>query len=392
MPAALNLLSRALELVPADSPARPGSLVDLSLALDLSGRYDDEAERLEEAAAAAQAAGDRRVASLAAIRKVALSARLSSSPFETLLGELRAMLPDLEEAGDHRVLGEAWENVGLLRYWLGRLTEAEQALERAVDHAGASADGRGEVTRLGSLTSVITNGPTPVEEAIARLPLLFERFGASKVTEGRMLWNLCMLQAMSGEIVEARRSWRRSREVYRELGLLFIAHMFIGWAELTAGDPAEPEGPLREGIAILEAAGQKGWLSTTAAVLAEVLWRRGNDEESERYALLSDRLATPDDWMSQWQWRAAQAKVLADRDRLSEAETLAREAVSVIDQTDYIKNRGDARISLAYVLRKAGRPGEATTVLRDALELYERKGDVADASKTRAELEDVSTS
>ena len=392
MPAALNLLSRALELVPADSPARPRLLVDLSLALELSGRYDDEAVRLEEAAALARAAGDRRVESLVAIRKMALSTRLSSTPFETLLGELRSMLPDLEEAGEHRALGEAWENIGLLQYWLGRSTEAEQALERAVHHAQAAGDRRGEVFRLGFLTNVIAQGPIPVEEAIARLPLLLERSGASKVTEGRMLWNLSLLQAMSGRIEEARRSWSRSLELYRELGILFAAYMYLGWAELTAGDPAEAEGPLREGIAVLEAAGETGWLSTTAAVLAEVLWRQGKDEEAERYALLSDRLATPDDWLSQWQWRAAQAKVLADRDQLSEAETLARAAVSVIDQTDYIKWRGDARMSLAYVLRKAGRSGEATTVLREALELYERKGDVADASKARAELEDVSTS
>jgi class 3 adenylate cyclase/tetratricopeptide (TPR) repeat protein len=392
VPAALNLMSRALALVPPDAPARPGLLVDLSLALGLAGRLNEEAARLEEAAAVAQAAGDRRVVSLVAIRRTELGTRLSSSPFETLLDELRSMLPEFEEAGDHRVLGEAWENVGLLQYWCGRFTEAEQALERAVDNARAAGDRRGEVTRLGILTSVIANGPTPVEEAMARLPLMFERSGGSKVTEGRMLWNLCLLQAMSGEIVEARRSWSRSRELYRELGLQFWAHMFIGWAELTAGHPDEAEGPLREGVAVLEAAGETGWLSTTAAVLAEVLWRRGKDQEAERYALLSDRLAAPDDWMSQWQWRAAQAKVLADRDQPSEAETLARAAVSVIDQTDYLKSRGDARMSLAYVLRKAGGAQEAAIVLREALELYERKGDVADASKARAELEDVSTS
>lgn len=392
VPAAGNLLSRALELVPADSPARPRLLVDLCLALELSGRYDDEAVRLEEAAALAQAAGDRRVESLVAIRKTTLSQRLSSYPFETLLVELHAMLPALEEAGDQQALGEAWENIGLLQYYAGRSTEAEQALERAVQHARAAGDRRGEVTRLGILTSVIAVGPVPVEEAIARLPLLLERSGSSKVTEGRMLWNLSLMQAMSGEIVEARRSWSRSLELYRELGIFTPAYMFIGWAELSAGDPAEADGPLREGVAVLEAAGEKGWLSTTAAVLAEVLWRQGKDEEAERYALLSDRLATPDDWMSQWQWRAARAKVLADRDQLSEAETLARAAVSVIDQTDYIKSRGDARMSLAYVLRKAGRAQEAATVLREALELYERKGDVADTSKARAELEVVSTS
>jgi tetratricopeptide (TPR) repeat protein len=148
---------------------------------------------------------------------------------------------------------------------------------------------------------------------------------------------------------------------------------------------------MREGVALLEAAGANGWLSTVAAVLAEVLWREGKHEEAERYALLSDRLATPDDRVSQWQWRAAQARVLADRDQPSEAETLARAAVAVIDETDYLKNRGDARMSLAYVLRTAGRAQEAATVLREALELYERKGDIADASKARAELEDVST-
>jgi Flp pilus assembly protein TadD len=108
--------------------------------------------------------------------------------------------------------------------------------------------------------------------------------------------------------------------------------------------------------------------------------------------MLSDRLAAPDDLASQWQWRVSQAKVLADRDRLSEAETLARAAVSLSDRTDWLMWRGDARMSLAYVLRKARRSGEATTALREALELYERKGDVADASKARAELEDVSTS
>ena len=145
-------------------------------------------------------------------------------------------------------------------------------------------------------------------------------------------------------------------------------------------------------MALLEPAGETGWLGTTAAVLAEVLWRQRRNEEAEQYALLSDRLAAPDDVASQWQWRVVQAKVLAERGRLSEAETLARAAVSLIDRTDWLKWRGDARMSLAYVLRKAGMPGEATTVLREALRLYERKGDVADASKARAELEDVSTS
>jgi class 3 adenylate cyclase/tetratricopeptide (TPR) repeat protein len=391
MAAAMSLLTRALDLVPEDASVRPGLQVDLALGLDFSGRPNDAAVMLEEAAASARAAGDRRVESLVAIRKIALSPRLSSTRFETLLDQLRSMLPDLEEMEEHQHLGEALENVGLFQYWLGRHSDAEQALERAVHHARAAGDRRSEVVALGLLTNVIAQGPTPVGKAIARLPLLLERSGGSKVTEGRMLWNLSLLQAMSGRIDEARRSWSRSRELYRELGTLFVAEMYLGWAELTGGEPAEAEGPLREGMTFLEAAGETGWLGTTAAVLAEVLWHRGKGEEAERYALLADRLAAPDDVATQWQWRAAQAKVLADRDRLLEAETLARAAVSAIDRTDWLMWRGAARMSLAYVLRKAGRGPEAAIVLREALELYERKGDVADASKARAQLNAVST-
>jgi tetratricopeptide (TPR) repeat protein len=388
VPAALNLLSRATELVPADSPARPGLLVDLALALELSGRYDDEAVRLDEAAALATAAGDRRAKSLVAIRRVALSQRLSSSSFETLLVELQSMLPDLDEAGEHPALGEAWENIGLLEYYRGRMTEAEHALELASEHARAAGDRRGEAFRLGVLISVVANGPTPVAEAIVRLPLLLERSGASKVTEGRMLWNLSVLQGMTGRIEDARRSWDRAVELYRELGIMMTSHMMIGWAELSGGDREQAEDRLREGFSALEAAGETGFLSTIAAVLAEALWRLGKGEEAERYALLADRLATPDDWVTHWVWRAVQAKVLADRGRLSEAETLARAGLSLIDQTGYVKFRGDVRMSLGYVLRMAGRPEEATTVVREALAIYERKGDIADAAKARAELED----
>src|SRR6185369_2858969 len=100
----VNLLSRALELFPPDSLARPRLLVDLALALDLSGRSNDAALRLEQASASARSAGDRNTESLVKLRTIALSARLSTTSFQALLGELHSMLPELEEAGDHRTL------------------------------------------------------------------------------------------------------------------------------------------------------------------------------------------------------------------------------------------------------------------------------------------------
>src|SRR5262245_62492289 len=129
------------------------------------------------------------------------------------------------------------------------MSEAEQALERGVRHGRAGADRQGELFRLGQLASVVCMGPMPVQDALARLPTLVERSGGSKVTETRVLWNMSLMEAMRGRIDEGRRSWARGREIARELGILFPAHMFIGWAELAGGDPAEAEDLVREGIA-----------------------------------------------------------------------------------------------------------------------------------------------
>jgi tetratricopeptide (TPR) repeat protein len=156
-----------------------------------------------------------------------------------------------------------------------------------------------------------------------------------------------------------------------------------------AGDPALAEAPMRDACETLERAGEKGWLSTVAANLAEVLWRQRKLDEVERFTTMSREAAAADDWISQMQWRATQAKLLADRGELGEAERLAREAVEVMDRTDYLSSRGDARIGLAYVLRKAGRPKEAADAAREGLDLYERKGDVADAGRTRALLAEI---
>jgi tetratricopeptide (TPR) repeat protein len=165
--------------------------------------------------------------------------------------------------------------------------------------------------------------------------------------------------------------------------------MYLAWIELMAGDPALAEAPMRDACETLERAGEKGWLSTVAANLAEVLWRQGKLDEVERFTAMSREAAAADDWISQMQWRATQAKILADRGELDDAEHLVREAVEVMDRTDYLSNRGDARMSLAYVLRKADRQEEAAAAAREALGFYERKGDIADSATARALLAEI---
>ena len=78
--------------------------------------------------------------------------------------------------------------------------------------------------------------------------------------------------------------------------------------------------------------------------------------------------------------------VLARRGSFEEAERIAREAVVQMDTSDFPSERGDARMALAEVLQLAGKTGEAADAMREAIALYERKGNVLQAGTARAKL------
>ena len=90
-------------------------------------------------------------------------------------------------------------------------------------------------------------------------------------------------------------------------------------------------------------------------------------------------------------WRQVRAKVLARRGEHAEAERLAREAVAICEETDMLDAQGDAYADLAEVLLLAGRADEAAAALEQALERYERKGNVVMAARTRDRLEALRT-
>jgi Tetratricopeptide repeat len=80
------------------------------------------------------------------------------------------------------------------------------------------------------------------------------------------------------------------------------------------------------------------------------------------------------------------ALVLAHRGQLAEAESLAREAVAIIEQTDGLNLQGDALCDLAEVLSD-GSSNEAAAALEQALERYERKRNLAMVRRVREQLE-----
>jgi len=55
--------------------------------------------------------------------------------------------------------------------------------------------------------------------------------------------------------------------------------------------------------------------------------------------------------------------------------------VALIDQTDFLIDRAEARMDLAEVLSLAGRQDEAARVLVEARQLHEQKGNVVSAER-----------
>ena len=77
--------------------------------------------------------------------------------------------------------------------------------------------------------------------------------------------------------------------------------------------------------------------------------------------------------------------LLAHDNRLADAEPLAVEALSLVMQTDALTHQGDVLLDVATVLT-AKRPGEAADRVRQAIDAYDRKQNVAAARNARARL------
>jgi len=88
-------------------------------------------------------------------------------------------------------------------------------------------------------------------------------------------------------------------------------------------------------------------------------------------------------------WRQVRAKLLARRGQHGEAESLAREAVAIGEDTDMLDAQGDAYADHAEVLLLGGKPSEAAAALEGALERYERKGNLVSAQRAQARLAEL---
>jgi class 3 adenylate cyclase len=378
--AATNLLSRAASLYPEGDSRRAPVLYRLGDALIEGAEFARAEAALGEAV---ELAADEPVRLLAELeRRYALgrSQSFENAIVETAEAAARA-IPVFEAAGDHTALARAWRAIGDVDWHACRWEKRAATLERALEHARRAGDSRAVKALALELSVALMFGPTPIEEVERRARTLFEDESGAAL--------LAFAAAGRGDLGEARRLARERHAQLIQRGQhlrAFPALELRARIEDYAGNLDRIVAYLRESCEGLEAAGEMSYLSTVSAEFARLLCDYGRFDEAHERAEAGRRLGRADDISTQSMWRMAEALVQVDRGDVSHAESLAREAIALLAETDMIEYRGHASRALTRVLEAAGRRDEAAAAAREAVSFYERKGLAVPAERARDDL------
>jgi class 3 adenylate cyclase/tetratricopeptide (TPR) repeat protein len=389
LPAAIGLLERSVDVLADGDPRRAALLPELGAALVEGGRLAEAESILAEAEQLARRTHDERAESRVLVQQQFLQLlRVGEEGTEEAARLVERVIPVFERYGDHHGLCRARRLQGSLHWTEAHAAAAGAAWEQAAAHARRAGDEDERSEILSWVGFSIFFGPVPVADGIRRCEQIRAEIVGNLGSEAEVLRALAGLHAMDGDFELARSVLATSSGVFEELGQTLnsaVSHV-DAIVEMLAGDPVAAERGLRTGFGALEEMGERAYLSTTAAYLAQVIVAQGRDEEAERFTELSEELAAGYDLATQAMWRGVRAKILARRGVASEAEHLAREAVTLADQTDLLNTRADAVIDLAHVLQEADRLDEARKAASSGLSLYEQKGNVVAAERARAHL------
>jgi tetratricopeptide (TPR) repeat protein len=370
---AARLLERSLTLT------RPIEL-DIDLELLLSGAVHDEEPRravaiCDAAAARARAAGDERGEILAGIVNRLHHVFLDAEPdVDGLERAALSALPQLEAAADDVGLMYAYIALGYgVANSRGRMGDWAKAAETAIRHARAAGFYWGDSF---GLTTALATGPTPADEALQTIDEL--GVATTGLIRGYLLGCLGRFEEAWALALATADRYEQSGD-HRQYGFL---------SELAAleGDYETAARYQEQHVEGLRAAGHVAFLASYGAKLARLLSLVGRSDEVEPFV---DLARTVEGQETDWLWRQAWALVLAHRGEHAEAETLAREAVAILERVDGLTWQGDGYLDLGEVLASAGRIEEAVEAYGLALERYERKRNLAMVAQARERLDGV---
>ena len=377
-PAAVNLLSRAVELVPGAD--------ELACELGTALRVRDDLDRSREVLLKAAESPEQRLALRAQIELALLRSLSEPNRADALLEVASNALPVLEAAGDDRGLGRAWLCIAQVKgAFFCQYAAMEEASSQAVAHYARS--GWSPSSAIGFVTYALYYGPKPADEAVAQCQLLLQAYEGDWASEANIRAWLGGLEAMRGMFEAGREEVRRAETIYSELGLMNAVAdhctRMLAMIDLLEGSTDEAVQRFRAPCELAQQLHQIAVLASRAAELAEALYTAGSYDEAEEWTAVARASAGNDDIDAALVWKPVEARLLARKGAIAEAERIALEALVLAERTDALNRHGETLLALAEVLGAAGREEEALAKARAALDLFERKGNIVSAARAR---------
>ena len=316
---------------------------------------------MESVRAAAQEAGDTRLEgrALTALAEVALSRDADVTRARELAHAALDVLPEEDDAGRY----DALALLSQIGWWEGDLTAVERFAQQTLEiarRAGRKDLESASAVELAAMYFARLEDER-AEQYLAEAIRLAEESG-SLVARGWALRTHGELHLRRGELEEAEAAFEDALRLFREAGVTIPTARVLNWLAFVRwrrGDPAGAEQLLREAIRMLKPLEDRSTLVESQRTLAQVLLDLGKVDEAERYALESRQTVGPRDMHSRSTTRVALGLVRAAQGQDEEAEVLLREALEILDATDYRRYRFEPLEALVGFLRERGRTAEA---------------------------------
>jgi tetratricopeptide (TPR) repeat protein len=290
-----------------------------------------------------------------------------------------------ERAGDEAGLARAWNLIGSVEWDLGQAGKQLPALERALEHAQRAGDTFETAEVLLSVTAALVRGPTPVPDGIARAERITDQYPANRGAEAYMCHALAHLRARIGEFDAARDAFARYRGFLQDTGamtgywraaeVLFDIEMLAGERETAAAVVEQAHSSLLE---------QGDPWPYLCAFLAQARLALGKYSGASEVAEIAASSANA---IERALGLGVLARIRAREGDATESKGLIDEAVAIVERTDFLFDRGTVQLDRAEVMELLGRDGEARAARERALEMFQEKGDLVSAARTRALLE-----
>ena len=248
--------------------------------------------------------------------------------------------------------------------WIGRLGEAEEFEQQALEEARAAGRKDQEARAALQLAGIHIGRMEEAKAAplIDRALELAEHSG-SIVARASAASSKAMLLRVQGDHEGAVGWYTKALELYRETGSvadIAWTSRHLGIVAWETGDPQKAEKLLRESIRLLAPMRERGTLCESQRYLAQLLLEQGRVDEAEKYALAALETVSREDTVSRATTRVALAQVRAAQGRHVEAEALFVEALEIVSGAEHCRILLDVLPPYADFLRALSRPEEAT--------------------------------